>query len=159
MNYAEDCFHLGAKALIHNNEGKLLLLQKNTKKPQALKSPNWDLPGGRIQRNESLEKALKREVYEETGLQLIQMVPFVMVLTNARISLPTTDVGLILAVYLCDILDNAPSIHLSQEHIHYDWAESLVAAELLAPNHPAELVEKIAKLCSHRRGSCEISKV
>ena len=87
------------------------------------------------------------------------MVPFVMVLTNARISLPTTDVGLIFAVYLCDILDNAPIIHLSQEYIHYDWAEPSRAAELLTSNHPAELIEKIAKLCSHKRGSCEISKV
>src|SRR5574342_142083 len=93
----EDCFHLGAKALIQNTDGQLLLLRKNPKKPHH-KSVEllWDLPGGRIHRNESLEEALKREVYEETGLSNITQINlFMMVLSSIRIPLQESDVGLI----------------------------------------------------------------
>lgn len=59
----EDYFHLGVKALIQNAQKELLLLRR--------RSLVWDLPGGRIQKGETLEEALAREVYEETGLNII----------------------------------------------------------------------------------------
>jgi 8-oxo-dGTP pyrophosphatase MutT (NUDIX family) len=44
---------------------RLLLLKRDPNKPQ----PNtWCVPGGKVERNELLEKAVIREVYEETGL-------------------------------------------------------------------------------------------
>lgn len=139
----EDCFHLGLKALIHNRSGKLLLLQKNSKTKELL----WDLPGGRIQKNESFEEALRREVYEETGLENItRMDPLTMVLSRSRIPLQDRDVGLILAVYLCDVIDDASVIRLSNEHLHYDWFKPAEAAALLAVNHPAALTDAIARL-------------
>ncbi len=141
MDCKEDCFHLSAKALIHNDEGKLLLLQKNIKKSEPL----WDLPGGRIHKNESLEDALKREIDEETGLQVLQVVPLVMVLANIRLPIQTGDVGLILAIYLCSTPYNC-SVQLSSEYIRSDWFEPTIAAKLLATNHPSELTEKIATL-------------
>lgn len=147
MSGKEDCFHLGAKALIRNTQGQLLLLQKNAKKPHAVNERLWDLPGGRIQRNESLEEALKREVYEETGLQnIIQTDPFTIVLSNIRIPLQDHDVGLIFAVYLCSIQDDNAPIQLSDEHQRYIWVLPREAAEFLAANHPVELTKKISQL-------------
>lgn len=143
----EDCFHLGAKALIHNADGKLLLLQKNSKKIQEDTKCLWDLPGGRIQKSESLEEALKREVFEETGLtSLAQISPLTTVLSPIRISLQDSNVGLILAVYLCSTLEDHPQIQLSEEHLSYIWVLPGEAAQLLAPNHPVELIEKITQL-------------
>ncbi len=68
MDPKNDIFYLGVKALIVNLGGKLLVLQKNPKRLNQIEA-RWDIPGGRMQKNESLETALKREVSEETGLQ------------------------------------------------------------------------------------------
>ena len=52
------------KAVMHQN-GKVLLLKCNEDKR------GWDLPGGHIKEDENSLQALRREVFEETGLQII----------------------------------------------------------------------------------------
>jgi ADP-ribose pyrophosphatase YjhB (NUDIX family) len=51
-------------AWIEDPEQNVLLVR------QAGRSKLWTLPGGKVKRGESLVKALKREVYEETGLRV-----------------------------------------------------------------------------------------
>ena len=48
------------KAVVHRSSEAVLLLNKN----------GWDLPGGHKKRNEGDKEALKREVQEETGLEI-----------------------------------------------------------------------------------------
>jgi ADP-ribose pyrophosphatase YjhB (NUDIX family) len=80
--YQEDCFHLGVKALVINQDKELLLLERH----HPSKGMYWDLPGGRLQRGESQLEALSREIKEETGMDNISGAhPFMMVLTDIRI--------------------------------------------------------------------------
>lgn len=51
-------------AWIEDAEQSVLLVR------QAVGLRLWTLPGGKVNRGESLVKALKREVYEETGLRV-----------------------------------------------------------------------------------------
>jgi ADP-ribose pyrophosphatase YjhB (NUDIX family) len=51
-------------AWIENDQGSLLLVR------QTAGQKLWTLPGGKVKRGESLERALKREVREETGLSV-----------------------------------------------------------------------------------------
>ena len=59
-------------ALIHDGAGKILMIQ--THKWSNL----WGIPGGKIERGEASEEAVKREIREETGLE-ISDIRFVMV--------------------------------------------------------------------------------
>ncbi len=60
---------VGVKAVIKNTAGKYLLLLRAKPYPGNDKC-RWDIPGGRINPGEELEKALGREIKEETGLRM-----------------------------------------------------------------------------------------
>lgn len=55
--------------LVYNDEGRLLLLKHAGE-------PGWLQPGGMVERGESLETALKREIREETGVEAAVEDPF-----------------------------------------------------------------------------------
>jgi len=55
---------VGAAAVIMDSEGRILLVKHNYGKY------NWELPGGLSELNESAEDTAKREVFEETGLEV-----------------------------------------------------------------------------------------
>jgi len=60
------------KAVVSNN-GKVLLLRRSatdTRRPK-----DWDLPGGSREPNEDLIEGIKREVKEECGLDITNVVP------------------------------------------------------------------------------------
>jgi 8-oxo-dGTP pyrophosphatase MutT (NUDIX family) len=49
----------------------------------------WDVPGGHIEDGESLDDALRREMMEECGAQLISSKPFAYLKTDVDASSPT----------------------------------------------------------------------
>lgn len=55
---------MGAAAVILDSEGRILLVKHSYGKN------NWDLPGGKSEKNESAQETAKREVLEETGLEV-----------------------------------------------------------------------------------------
>lgn len=140
----EDSFHLGIKALIRNDKGEVLLLQVN---PAVMKGRDyWDLPGGRVQRGQTIEDTLRREVEEETGIRDIADIQDIgMVLSNIRIPVGDTDLGLILGVFSISTPAGA-AIEISEEHQAYEWFSPARAAELLEVKYPAHFCELIANL-------------
>jgi len=54
-----------AGCVIQNSEGKILLLHRNTEK-----RTQWELPGGKVEENETTEHAASREVTEELGIRV-----------------------------------------------------------------------------------------
>ena len=60
---------VGVKIILQNTEGKyLMLLRSAIKYPEA--GAKWEIAGGRINPGTSLLENLKREVIEETGLEV-----------------------------------------------------------------------------------------
>ena len=61
---------VGVKILLQNSAGEYLLVERSDKKyPEAAGA--WDIVGGGIHPGTSLLENLKREVREETGLQIM----------------------------------------------------------------------------------------
>lgn len=143
----EDIFHLGVKALIRDNQGKILILEKNPKHSSGLNPPHWDLPGGRIKRGDDLETTLKREVEEEIGVKDLKIIKFLDA-SISKVKLPHGKeiVGLILFTYLCTI-KNPEDIKLTDdEHIQFKWVAPKEAAKLLKVKFSNSLVEAIKNL-------------
>lgn len=61
---------VGVKIFLKNRQGKYLLLKRSPKRYPEIKN-NWDIPGGRIIPGTSLIENLKREVFEETKLEIL----------------------------------------------------------------------------------------
>jgi 8-oxo-dGTP diphosphatase len=59
-------FTAGVVAIITNDEGEVLLVKHTYRGNKP-----WDLPGGGLKPRESIETCLRRELREETGLQII----------------------------------------------------------------------------------------
>jgi ADP-ribose pyrophosphatase YjhB (NUDIX family) len=60
---------VGVKAFLKNKEGKYLLLKRNMEKYKGAIG-SWDIVGGRIDPGTPLIENLKREIREETHLEL-----------------------------------------------------------------------------------------
>lgn len=142
----EDCFHLGVKALLFREGGEMLLLKFNPKKFDSSADGHqviWDLPGGRINRGENLFDALRREIFEETGIREISKIsPVSIDLTTIRVPTESGDCGVIYATYSC-VLAQDGAVALSPEHLDYAWKMPEEAASLLPPDFPESLRTKL----------------
>ena len=54
-------------AIIKNCEGKILITQRNLKKSQG---GLWEFPGGKIEKGETREEAIIREIKEELTIEI-----------------------------------------------------------------------------------------
>lgn len=127
----EDCFHLGVKTLLRNLAGEFLLLERR-------KGSYWDIPGGRVQKGESVLSTLRRELEEETGLKQIgEPHLLLMCKTDIRIPGKGSDVGLILSIYRWD-LTTPFTPTLSAEHSSFGWFAPSEVARLLRDRYPPE---------------------
>jgi len=61
---------VGVKILLKNKDGKYLVICRSVEKYPEVKG-RWDIPGGRIIPGVSLVENFKREIKEETALEII----------------------------------------------------------------------------------------
>ena len=105
---------VGVKIILQNKEGKFLLLQRNLEKyPEVKKNDSLDIVGGRINIGTPLLENLKREIFEETKLELKEEPKL---LAAQDILRPTKHV--VRLTYLGKI-EGEPT--LDEEHSSYMW--------------------------------------
>jgi 8-oxo-dGTP diphosphatase len=124
-------FYVGVKGVIIKG-GKVLIVKATDK------DGIWEVPGGRIEDNETIEQALRRELKEE--LPNIQNVRVDQILDASRLHKDITgDVSLVLVFYKVTAgFMGEP--HLSDEHTEYRRATKDEALQLThQSNHQAIL--------------------
>ncbi|TWT98651.1 NUDIX hydrolase [Stieleria varia] len=101
--------------LIVNEKGELLLVRRARNPGKG----RWGLPGGFVDRGETIEQALQREVIEETQLRLVEqilLVTFPNSYDYHGVVSPVIDL-----FYLCRI-DNDAEIKLARDELdHFVW--------------------------------------
>lgn len=116
-----------AKGMIFR-DGKVLVVLRASYDDEG----RYDLPGGRALPGESLEDCLRREVLEETGIELLSLK---MVRRWAHKENGTKIEG---ATYLCD--GKKGDVRLSSEHQACQW---LTPDEIAEGDYPAWLKEDL----------------
>jgi len=103
---------VGVKILIKNAEGKYLLLFCSAEKYPEV-GAKWDIVGGRIDKGSSLMENLKREVFEESGLELAGEPKLI-----AAQDILKSDKHVVRLTYTGEAKGD---IVLSDEHSQYKW--------------------------------------
>jgi 8-oxo-dGTP diphosphatase len=125
MNYYDldktRAFSVSQKALIA--EGDRILVLKNTADRAGGKA-QWEIPGGLLEMDEDLESGLKREVNEETGIEIV-VGKLVWVWDQWEKDFQFRD-GRVLDVRIIELAFSCQrmrgDIQLSEEHSEFKWA-------------------------------------
>lgn len=116
----EDKHIIVLKGIIFNHEGKVLFLKRDPKGTHTAEK-KWDLPGGKISDYENIEKALKREVFEETGL----LIKDIKISKGIYVYTPKGKNATYATILLTAKLEHSKraKILLNNEHMEYKWVE------------------------------------
>lgn len=135
------------KALLVNPFGKILLLRGVERNPEPNKPQYWDLPGGRLEDDETLFEGLAREIREEIGFEMDtrQARLFHTDIWNAHGAdiLNEPVIGLFYVALVSDI-----SVRLSHEHDAFEWIDP----RLPLPELMSEQKKQAIKLYCEQEG-------
>jgi 8-oxo-dGTP diphosphatase len=104
---------VGVKIVLRNKEGKILLLQRNPAKYPEVKGDMLDIVGGRIDIGTPLLENLKREIFEETKLTLIEEPKLI-----AAQDILRADKHVVRLTYV-GYIEGEPI--LDEDHVAYKW--------------------------------------
>ena len=108
---AQDRYYLCVKGLIRDGSDRVLLLKRNQTTP--VDPGLWDLPGGKLDPAELFDDAFRREVCEETGLDVE--------ITGVAGARDWTMPGRRIVYLILKAEVTAGEIALSSEHVEWAW--------------------------------------
>jgi phosphoglycolate phosphatase-like HAD superfamily hydrolase/ADP-ribose pyrophosphatase YjhB (NUDIX family) len=119
-------------ALIFNAQNDVLMIRTHKW------SGKWGIPGGKIKRGEKSETALRRELKEETGLNITD-IEFVLVQDCINSKEFYRDAHFVLLNYTCRAVAKKPRVVLNEEAREFQWLP-LAAARKLNLNQPTKIL-------------------
>ena len=119
-------------AVIFNDKNDVLMIR--THKWSGL----WGIPGGKIKRGETAEAALRRELKEETGLN-VKDIEFILVQDCINSKEFYREAHFVLLNYTCRATAKYPIVVLNEEAREFRWLP-LAAAKKLPLNQPTKVL-------------------
>lgn len=110
---------VGAKGLIVRPDGKVLILREGNGYDEGTELGNWDVVGGRIEVEETLLVGLRREVLEESGLDIV--VGDMLGVTENFPVIKGEETHIIRVYYACTCDNDV--VTLSTDHDKYAWID------------------------------------
>jgi len=105
---------IAVKSFIVNQENKVLVVKRE--KNDTHMPEEWEIPGGRIENEETLLEGVKRETKEETNLDIEVLEQL-----NTQEFTRQDGERIKMVIFLCKPLTE--SVVLSEEHTEFDWIE------------------------------------
>ena len=105
----------GAKAIIRDSSGSILILRRSTTHPYVPLTP--DLPGGQVEQDETMTDGLIRELREEIGIEFVSST-FSLLGSNNVKNFYGKDYELELYEI---VVQDRPTVTTSFEHDSYAW--------------------------------------
>jgi 8-oxo-dGTP diphosphatase len=103
---------VAVKAVLRNKDGKYLILREGQR---------WQAVGGRLDKGERLEKGLRREVQEETGITDLTVGKVIHV--DEWFAKPEGELKHIVAIFFA-CTTTAEEVVLSDEHEEFAWVSA-----------------------------------
>lgn len=113
MIQGKDYIGVGCGAFIINDKDELLLQLRN----KAPEREYWSIPGGKVELFETFEKAVKREVKEETGVD----VEVIRLLGICDHIIKNEEKHWVSPSFLCKMVMGEPRIMEPTKHLDMKW--------------------------------------
>ncbi len=112
MNRFNNVIFVQKTFVINENRQILIIKRRNNAVHQFV----WDIPGGKLEDSDNLLDAMKRELKEETGLELVNIIS---ILSSSKFEGVAEDKPLIFRnIYISKATGE---VRLSEEHSEYKW--------------------------------------
>jgi bis(5'-nucleosidyl)-tetraphosphatase len=128
---------VGEQADIRKRKEDLFLLMQSRR-------GDWNFVKGHREHGESDEETLRREVYEETGIESFKILGFIGKIKYKFLNKASQRISKEVKFYLT--LSDTRRVRLSSEHIHFTWVDYEQASEILSFRQSVLILHKAVKM-------------
>ena len=122
------------KALIRKGD-KFLVLRRSS---DDVSRPNlWDFPGGNLEKDEHILKALKREVKEESSVRIKNLRPLHIISGEYK----KNNFFWVMVGYIADY--SSGKVKISHEHRDFRWVTKKEFLKLKSANYLREFIKRV----------------
>ena len=100
----------------------------------------WDFPKGHIEKGEKIEDTVKREIFEETGLKEIKILPGFKETIKYFFKFEGKNILKFVTFFLAETKEK--KVQISFEHIGYEWLPFEKAIERLTFKNAKEILKR-----------------